>query len=148
MISRPNAGSIRSAQLLNGVLEHHRQEDAPSEEEQQVEETSATLYRAVCSDVNRPLNGVSTLVGAVNVDDVALNASIADVHRYAAAEFVHFQFTIVAGQVGRAQRPDEPDRSVFVSDNVGRWCSDAPDRFIGTDDQTRNGPSHDQFVVG
>ena len=80
---------------------HHAKHHAAKQKKHQVEEASATLYRAVGCDVNGPLNRQPVLVNAVNVNMIALHASIGNINRHMSAELMEFDAcAVIGGDVG------------------------------------------------
>ena len=76
---------------------HHAKHDSAKQQEHQVEETPATLYRTVGCNVDGPLDGKAVFIDAVHMDMIALHASIGDINRYVPAELVDLESSAVVG---------------------------------------------------
>ena len=80
---------------------HHEKHHPTKQEEHEVEETTTTLYRAVGSGVDGPLNGEAAFVDTVDVNVVALHAGIRHINRYVSAELVDLEScAVVCGDAG------------------------------------------------
>ena len=76
---------------------HHAEHHPAKQQEHQVQETSATFYRAVGCDVDGPLNGEAVFIDAVHMDMIALHTSIGDINRHVPAELVDLESSVVIG---------------------------------------------------
>ena len=111
--------------------DHHRQHDAPYHQEQEVEEPSATLYRAIGRGVDGPLDWSAVGVGSVHVDKLTLLTDVGHVHGDVPAQLMDFEpIFVVSSDGGGAQRADEPNGTRCVADHGCSGCINGLHVFV------------------
>ena len=102
---------FHTQQLFDGMPKHHRKQDATCEQEQQVQEPSTTLYRAISSDINGPLHWIPLAIGTMNMDEVSLTPCRHRLDRHGTTQNMGLQFAVFkGGKRGASLRWDEPNR--------------------------------------